>query len=519
MAETEILKKILLIITSGDVNKTDEENHDVAFLAMQLGEEELALNIINNTKFNRTHLNMRNNCKETLLATASYFGCAEIVKILVRDKKLIKITNQGKNPYCTLTEPFFTIEKKNDKLGLFSKEELEKVKIIENTIPLRLKILDMLLCQYELTLTSNDFLGYILLRDENYNSRTPFSESKLYYFSKNALEKIISNCKCKTTEWLYDDNFRSTALGNVAKYCSLEEVDLLLKRDDIDINKTFPATRREYFSNAATSALGCDSYHGRIFRIYNCIREDVLYRIVLDKRFSSVLALDVINRLEYSEVVDKEKIINNILVNKEWPKEDIYDETALALAFYHDDINYKFLINYKNVRLKTITLEFISRYASKYQDYYNFHKVSKKIKEASIIKDITDLELTERTDRWTKEEELTYDTIVYKHGLYVSYNKNMGRELEKHFLEQEHVRKLIEKNIKITNYNLSNYVPNRNINVLSYIINENDVVKIEVDRIREVVKELLNNYHYIERMDNEVETEKVSKQKKKYLIN
>ena len=73
---------------------------------------------------------------------------------------------------------------------------------------------------------------------------------------------------------------------------------MFLKRDDIDINKTFPTTRKSYFSNAATEALGCDSYRGRILSLSN--RIDSLYKIVLDKRFSSVLTLDIINRLEYS---------------------------------------------------------------------------------------------------------------------------------------------------------------------------------------------------------------------------
>lgn len=507
-------KEILSIITSDDINKTDEKNHDLAFLAMQMGEEDIALNIINNPKFDRTHLNKRNGSEETLLATAAYFGCTKVIKTLVEDKEFIKIINQGRSPYSALIEPFVSVKTKQNELGSFSKKDLDESRRIESTIPLRLNILDILLQQEELTLTSNDFLGYIFLRDERYNNRKPFSDSKLYYFSKEALKKIISNCK--TSSWLYDDNWRSTALGNVAKYCSLEEVELLLKRDDIDINKTFPANRMNYFSNAVTTALGCDSYYGRIRDSH--IREDILYRIVLDKRFSSILTLDIINRLEYSEVVDKEKIINNILINKDWPKEDIYDETALALAFYHDEINYLFLINNENVSLKTIILEFISKYASEYKDYYNFslNHLEKK-KEASIIKDITDLELAKRMDRWTKEAELTYDTIVYRHGLYLSRDKNMGDALEKHFVEQDKVNKIIKEQIRLSNYNLSSRVPNRNINVLSYIINGNDVVKDEIVSIKKVVKELLNNYHYKEMIDSEIKQESVSKQKKKTL--
>lgn len=517
MTEKEILKKILSIITSDDINKTDAENHDIAFLAMQVGDEDLALNIINNPKFNRMHINKREHSDETLLTTAAYFGCAKVIKTLLDDKKLIEITNTNRSfsPYLALIEPFRSFEPQQYEFSSFSKEILDKARIIESTIPLRLNILDMLLQQEKLTLTSNDFLGYIYLRDERYNSKIPFSNSKLYYFSKDALKKIISNCKCKNTLWLYDDEWRTTALGHVAKYCSLEEVELFLKRDDIDINKTFPATRKSYFSNAATEALGCDSYRGRILSL---IREDSLYKIVLDKRFSSVLTLDIINRLEYSEIVNKEKIINTILISKDWPKEDIYDETALALAFYHDDINYEILINHENVRLKTNTLEFISKYASKYNYYYGY-EFPLKIKEASIIKNVTDLELDKRTDRWTKVDYITYDAIVYKNGLYFDSDKRMGRALEERFLEQEQVRKIIKERLGIVRYNLSSYVPNSNINALSYIMSENDVVKDKVNCIKKVVEELLDNYHYIEVPDSKIKEEDSRQKKKLYLIN
>lgn len=517
MSEKEILKKILSIITSDDINKTDAENHDIAFLAMQVGDEDLALNIINNPKFNSMHINKREHSDETLLTTAAYFGCAKVIKTLLDDKELIEITNQSFSPFNALIEPFRSFKPQQYEFPSFSKEILDKARRIESTIPLRLNILDMLLQQEELTLTSNDFLGYIYLRDERYNSKIPFSNSKLYYFSKDTLEKIISNCKCKNTEWLYNDEWRMTALGNVGQYCSLEEVKLFLKRDDIDINKTFPATRRLYFRNAATETLGCDSYRGRILSLSNRINEDNLYKIVLDKRFSSVLTLDIINRLEYSEIVNKEKIINTILINKDWPKEDIYDETALSLAFYHDNINYEFLINHENVRLKTNTLEFISKYASKYNYYYGY-EFPEKIKEASIIKDITDLELTKRTDRWTKVDELTYDTIAYRNGLYIDSDKRMGRALEESFLEQEQVKKIIKERLVIAYYNLTNrYVPNVNINALSYIINENELVKEEINSIRKLVEELLDNYHYIEVTDSYIKEED-SRQKKKTLF-
>lgn len=517
MSEKEILKKILSIITSDDINKTDAEDHDITFLAMQVGDEDLALNIINNPKFNRMHINKREHSDETLLTTAAYFGCAKVIKTLLDDKKLIEITNTNRSfsPYLALIEPFRSFEPQQYEFSSFSKEILDKARIIESTIPLRLNILDMLLQQEKITLTSNDFLGYIYLRDERYNSKIPFSNSKLYYFSKDALKKIISNCKCKNTLWLYDDEWRTTALGHVAKYCSLEEVELFLKRDDIDINKTFPATRKSYFSNAATEALGCDSYRGRILSL---IREDSLYKIVLDKRFSSVLTLDIINRLEYSEIVNKEKIINTILINRDWPKEDIYDETALALAFYHDDINYEILINHENVRLKTNTLEFISKYASKYNYYYGY-EFPLKIKEASIIKNVTDLELDKRTDRWTKVDYITYDAIVYKNGLYFDSDKRMGRALEERFLEQEQVRKIIKERLGIVRYNLSSYVPNSNINALSYIMSENDVVKDKVNCIKKVVEELLDNYHYIEVPDSKIKEEDSRQKKKLYLIN
>ena len=94
----------------------------------------------------------------------------------------------------------------------------------------------------------------------------------------------------------------------------------------------------------------------------------------------------------------------------------------------------------------------------------------------------------------------------------------MGRTLEESFLEQEQVRKIIKERLGIVRYNLSSYVPNSNINVLSHIISENDVVKEEIKCIRKLVEELLDNYHYIEVTDSRIKEED-SRQKKKTLFN
>lgn len=94
----------------------------------------------------------------------------------------------------------------------------------------------------------------------------------------------------------------------------------------------------------------------------------------------------------------------------------------------------------------------------------------------------------------------------------------MGRALEESFLGQEQVDKLIEERLGIAYYNLINrYAPNSNINVLSYIINENELVKEEINSIRKLVEELLDNYHYIEVIDSEIKEED-SRQKKKTLF-
>lgn len=158
------IKKILSIITSDDINKTDAEDHDIAFLAMQVGDEDLALNIINNPKFNRMHINKREHSDETLLTTAAYFGCAKVIKTLLDDKELIEITNQSFSPFNALIEPFHSFEPQQYEFSSFSKEILDKARIIESTIPLRLNILDMLLQQEELTLTSNDFFRIYIFK-------------------------------------------------------------------------------------------------------------------------------------------------------------------------------------------------------------------------------------------------------------------------------------------------------------------------------------------------------------------
>ena len=109
--------------------------------------------------------------------------------------------------------------------------------------------------------------------------------------------------------------------------------------------------------------------------------------------------------------------------------------------------------------------------------------------------------------------------LIYEVGILGGNDKGEIKFILFLMFEREQVKKIIKERSGIVHYNLSSYVPNSNINVLSYIISENDVVKDKVNYIKRVVEELLDNYHYIEVTDSKIKEEDSRQKKKLYLIN
>lgn len=528
--EKDTLTKIRKNIVTGDINIKDKDGHDLVFLSMVAGDENIALQLLENKCFNRMHLNRRENKstksreEETLLATACYYACPKVVKVLLEDEKFRKQLNRGRNPYQALIAPFYEIETRitdgYSEEKPYTNEEVEYVKKLETTLEARLKIFEDLLKHEEI---SFDMMNFIKIHDisrkkfrEWKKTRLvpfPYDTSKTKSFVTQILKKVIKTRK--KSDWMSLDNWEDYTLP---KYMldanSLDLFYEMMKREDFDINQTKEPSRTEYRKTLATHVLKnyinpkTGNFYPEETEIY-LGSLNLLYSIVLDERFSPLLALDIINRLEYSNIKEKREIVKRILTTKQWPKEEIYDEVALACAFYQDIENYTFLLNHPNIVIKTTTLEIIARYIECYPKDLKEEKTEE-------IKWLTEEKLQERTNRWRKKDRLAYALLFRKTNQLHEIDKNLEEKIASQFEEKEEVRKEINR----TNFLLPqesriySSVPEYRINRLMYIINPKEQEPKRISACYEKVEELMMKYHFIENPEEQLPYHKIQSQEK-----
>ena len=491
MKKEDALNNIRKYIITEDINIRDKEDHDLVFLSMVAEEEEIALQLLENKYFDRTHLNKRENKEnqtreeETLLATACYYACPKVVKVLLEDEKFRKQLGKGRNPYQALIDPFYEIETRitdgYSEEKPYTNEEGEYVKKLEKTLEARLRIFDDLLKHEEI---SFDMMNFIRIHDisrkkfrEWKKTRLvpfPYDTSKTKSFVTQILKKVIKTRK--KSDWMSLDNWEDYTLP---KYMldanSLDLLYEMMKREDFDINQTKEPSRTEYRKTLATHVLKnyINPKNGNFYSEETEIylgSLNLLYSIVLDERFSPLLTLDIISRLEYSNIKEKREIVKRILTTKQWPKEEIYDEVALACAFYQDVDNFTYLLNHPNIEIRTTTLEIIARYI----EYYprNLKEDAKK-----KIKKLAEEKLQERTDRWGKKDKLAYALLFRKTNHLHEIDKNLEEKIVSHFEEQEEVRNEMAGKSFILPQESRVYssVPEYIINRLMYIINPKEL--------------------------------------------
>ena len=514
MKKEDALNKIRKNIIAEDINIRDKEDHDLVFLSMVAEEEEIALQLLENKYFDRTHLNKRENKEnqtreeETLLATACYYACPKVVKVLLEDEKFRKQLSRGRNPYQALIAPFYEIETRitdgYSEEKPYTNEEVEYVKKLETTLEARLKIFEDLLKHEEI---SFDMMNFIKIHDisrkkfrEWKKTRLvpfPYDTSKTKSFVTQILKKVIKTRK--KSDWMSLDNW---GVYTLPKYMlDADSLDLfyeMMKREDFDINQTKEPSRTEYRKTLATHVLK-NYINPKTGKFYPEETEiylgslNLLYSIVLDERFSPLLTLDIINRLEYSNIKEKREIVKRILTTKQWPREETYDETALACAFYQDIDNFTYLLNHPNVELKTTTLEIIARYIEYYPSDSKDEKTEK-------IKKLVQEKLQERPDRWSKKDKLAYALLFEKTNYLCTIDNSLESKIASHFEEQEEVRKEIEgKNFILPQESrIYSNVPEYIINRLMYIINPKEQEQKRISACYEKVEELMTNYHFID---------------------
>lgn len=511
--EKAVLTKIRKNIVAGDINIIDKDGHDLVFLSMVAGDENIALQLLENKYFDRTHLNKRENKttksreeEESLLATACYYACPKIVKVLLEDEEVIKQVGKGLNPYRALVEPFYEIETRKENGWIvanpYTIEEVEFIKELEKSLEVRLSIFNELLKHEDISFGMMEFIKIHDITRKKFAEwgstklvPFPYDTSKTKNFVTQILKKVIKTRK--KSDWMSLDNWGDYTLP---KYMlDANSIDLfydMLKREDFDINQTREPSKMEYRRTLATYALKnyINPKNGRIYESIDEISPEnlnLLYSIILDERFSARLTLDIINRLEYSNVSDKREIIGTILTKKKWPKEEDYNEVILSCAMYQDVKAFSYLLNHPNIEISTVTLEIIRRYIQYYSDN----------RDRKIDLEITQLveeTLHNRRDRWDTKDKLAYALLLSKTKSLREIDENLEKKIVNHFEEKEEIREELDSFILPAESKVCSKVPEYRIAKFMTIIHPNES---EVARIRacyEKANEFLTKYHFVE---------------------
>lgn len=511
--EKAVLTKIRENIVTGDINIKDKDGHDLVFLSMVAGDENIALQLLENKYFDRTHLNKRENKttksreeEESLLATACYYACPKIVKVLLEDEEVIKQVGKGLNPYRALVEPFYEIETRKKNGWIVAKpytiEEVEFIKELEKSLEVRFSIFNELLKHEDISFGMMEFIKIHDITRKKFAEwgstklvPFPYDTSKTKNFVTQMLKKVIKTRK--KSDWMSLDNWGDYTLP---KYMlDANSIDLfydMLKREDFDINQTREPSKMEYRRTLATHALK-NYINPKNGRIYESIDEifpgnlNLLYSIILDERFSARLTLDIINRLEYSNIKDKREIVKKIITTKRWPKEEVCDETALACAFYQDVDSFTYLLNHPNIEVSIVTLEIIHRYIEYYSDNI----------DRGVVLEITQLAeeaLYNRSDSRDVNDQLAYALLFSKTKYLREIDESLEKKIVSHFEEKEEIREEIDSFILPAEPKICSKVPEYRIAKFMTIIHPNE---LEVARIRacyEKANEFLTKYHFVE---------------------
>lgn len=321
MKKEDALNNIRKYIITEDINMKDKEGHDLVFLSMETGDEEIALQLLENKYFDRTHLNKRENKtknkreeEETLLATACYYACPKVVKVLLEDEEFIKQVGKGLNPYQALVEPFYEIETRKENSWTVAK--VEYIKELEKTLEARLSIFYELLKHEDISFGMMEFIKIHDITRKKFTEWKstrlvpfPYNTGKIKSFVTQILKEVIKIRK--KSDWMSLDNWGDYTLP---KYMlDADSLDLfydMMKREDFDINQTREPSKIEYRRTLATHVLKnyINPKNGNFYSEETEIYPgslNLLYSIVLDERFSPLLTLDIINRLEYSNIKEK----------------------------------------------------------------------------------------------------------------------------------------------------------------------------------------------------------------------
>ena len=411
---------------SVDINRVDESGYDLCYLAMQDRNERLALSILKDKRFDRYHLND----DKTLLSQAIYFGCEDVVDVLLEDKKMVQLAND-KNPYYELE---YALTKKPDFLLYMDSYH---------------RILDKLLKTEEIDFSKAvDACMYFIAERHIKKRASVYPELPNYIpylsFYDEAIVKILEQERLAKCEISPNRGFGcKSLLYYILMYGKDKEFEKIMK-SGIDINKQFAQdeiSNKLYYENdgykgrdewlvenALTVTLGCDEF----YPVAN--QEDMdfdkFYALIFNQKLDSKYVLEAINRICYSKLPLKEELIIKILANRDWPQEDIYNKTLLSFAFYGMSKAYRFFLSNPNVDISTLTLELIHEYARKFHQEEHEQVIEKSNKQEKDIDELTTQLLMTRQDCIVEENMLPYYLLIFDFSSYADV------ELMKNIIEK-----------------------------------------------------------------------------------
>ena len=411
---------------SVDINKVEESGYDLCYLAMQDRNERLALSILKDKRFDRYHLND----DKPLLSQAIYFGCEDVVDVLLEDKKMVQLAND-KNPYYELE---YALTKKPDFLLYMDSYH---------------RILDKLLKTEEIDFSKAvDACMYFIAERHIKKRASVYPELPNYIpylsFYDEAIVKILEQERLAKCEISPNRGFGcKSLLYYILMYGKDKEFEKIMK-SGIDINKQFAQdeiSNKLYYENdgykgrdewlvenALTVTLGCDEF----YPVAN--QEDMdfdkFYALIFNQKLDSKYVLEAINRICYSKLPLKEELIIKILANRDWPQEDIYNKTLLSFAFYGMNKAYRFFLSNPNVDISTLTLELIHEYARKFHQEEHEQVIEKSNKQEKDIDELTTQLLMTRQDCIVEENMLPYYLLIFDFSSYADV------ELMKNIIEK-----------------------------------------------------------------------------------
>lgn len=98
MKKEDGLAYIKKVIQRGDINCKDKYGYSIAHVAMNIGNEELALSILKNPEFDLSIKYVSNKKKYNLLYLAAEYACEEVVDYLLGCKVFLPYINEGESP-------------------------------------------------------------------------------------------------------------------------------------------------------------------------------------------------------------------------------------------------------------------------------------------------------------------------------------------------------------------------------------------------------------------------------------